>query len=203
MKIWRVIPWALVGVLLIVVAAGVWGAGGLFSNRGEERNTQIVDSVTRSEQVVLLSLGIQGISKRDEQGFLFDWAVPGTERALYLQYAFTAKLGIDGAAVQIEPTGERAFEITIPRFRFLGHDEVSFEVAAENNGIISWFTPEIDPVAMVNAILGPEEQQQYLAANQATLREQAEHFYRRIITAIDPSVRITFVFPEPAPAPAS
>lgn len=157
-------------------------------------NTQIVNSVTREEQVVLLSLGIQGISTKNANATFMGQKVPGTERATFLQYSFNAKIGIDGKDVKIEQTGDKEYLVSIPRFIFLGHSNEAFRVAAEGNGVLSWATPEIDTVEMINNILNDEAQAQYITANQETLKEQATAFYAGIIAAVDPTVTVRVVF---------
>ena len=70
-----------VGALLAVGAARVFPGLSLFSTESESRDSQIINSITREEQVVLLSLGIQGIREQKESGKIFGMSVPGSERA--------------------------------------------------------------------------------------------------------------------------
>lgn len=161
-------------------------------SESESRNTQVINAVERTEEVSLLSLGIQGIAERTEQRTMFGVKVPGAGRAVFMQYDFTAKLGLDGRAVQIRETGENEYEISIPEFIFIGHDDVTFKVAVEQNGILSWVTPEIDTVEMTNQILNDETQQKYLDENEEILRAQAQSFYNGIVRAIEPDARLEF-----------
>ena len=161
-------------------------------SESSSRNTQVINAVERTEDVSLLSLGIQGIAERTEQRTIFGLKVPGAERALFMQYDFTAKLGMDGQAVQIRESGDNEFTISIPEFTFIGHDDVNFKVAVEKNGVLSWVTPEIDTVEMTNQILNDETQQKYLDDNEGVLREQAQAFYKGIVGAIDPDIRLEF-----------
>lgn len=161
-------------------------------SESSSRNTQVINAVERTEEVSLLSLGIQGIAERTEQRTIFGLKVPGAERALFMQYDFTAKLGMDGQAVQIRESGDNEFTISIPEFTFIGHDDVTFRVAVEKNGVLSWVTPEIDTVEMTNQILNDETQQKYLDDNEEVLREQAQAFYKGIVGAIDPDIRLEF-----------
>lgn len=120
--------------------------------------------------------------------------MPGTDRRSILQYSFAAKVGIEGGDVEIEQTDEHSYTIDIPEFILIGYDDPTFEVAVESNGALSWVTPEIDEVEMVNAILDDEAQQQYVDANTEQLRQQAEVFYTGIVTGIDPEASIRFRF---------
>ncbi|AQP43569.1 hypothetical protein [Tessaracoccus flavus] len=159
-----------------------------------DRDSRTVASLSREEQVVLLSLGIQGIAERNEKSSVFGFDVPGSGRATFLQYEFNAKLGLEGKDVTIEPTGEDSFRITIPEFVFIGHDNPNFRLAAEDNGVLSWITPEADTVDMINNILDSEAQQEYIDSNEDILRDQAEVFYTSIIESVDPDVTLTFDF---------
>ena len=112
----------------------------------------------------------------------------------FVQYGFSAKVGIDGSHVTIEETSEKSFRVHIPPFSFIGHDDETFKLVAEDNGALSWVTPEIDKVEMINSILSEDAQAEYIADNEETLREQAIFFYSSIITGIDPEIDITYDF---------
>lgn len=155
-------------------------------------NTQVIASMRSVQEVALLSLGVQGIAERTEQRTIFGVRVPGAGREVFMQYDFKAKVGLDGQAVQFRELGDDELRISIPEFIFIGHDDVTFKVAVEKNGVLSWVTPEIDSVEMTNAILNDETQQQYLDDNEEILREQAQAFYKGIAHAIDPEIRLEF-----------
>lgn len=159
-----------------------------------DRDSRTVASLTREEQVVLLSLGIQGIAERNEKSSVLGFDVPGSGRATFLQYEFNAKLGLEGKDVTIEPTGEESLLITIPEFVFIGHDNPNFRLAAEDNGVLSWITPETDTIDMINNILDSEAQQEYIDSNEDILRDQAEVFYTSIVESVDPDISLTFDF---------
>lgn len=200
----KVLLWPILLVIVLFLAATVaaFGFGGmnalalgpLFGSNTEERNSQLVQSVKQQEEVALVSLGIEGIVDRAESGTVFGMAIPGTERVTFIRYAFEAKLGIDGGDVDIEQTGENSFTVSIPAFVFIGYDEPSFEVAAENNGVLSWTTPGIDTLEMVNRILDAEEQRDYLAKYEETLTASARDFYSRLIASVDPAITVEFEF---------
>lgn len=187
-------------ITLVIGAAVALGAmmmlsgTSLFGSQTASSNTQIVKSVTREEQVVLLSLGIEGISQKNTKGEILGIEIPGSERALFLRYSFTAKLGLEGKDVTIEETGENQFLVSIPGFIFIGHDDPTFEMAAQQDGVLSWTTPEIDTIDMINEILSDEAMDQYLQDHEDLLRDQAKAFYGNIINSIDPTVVVTFEF---------
>jgi len=183
----------LVGVLALVgyQAAQSWQ---LFGSESESTDTRVIQSIKREEQVVLLSLGIQGISEKTEKRTFLGVEVPGSDRATFMQYSFNAKLGIDGRDVRIVPVGEKKYRISIPEYIFIGHSNEDFRLVAENNGVLSFITPENDPVEMINSILSADAQAEYIADNEQILREQATYFYSSIITGIDPEIDITYDF---------
>ena len=192
---------ALLAVALVVVGAvlalGVVRAVpdlSVFTSTSEARDTRVMHAVSREEQLVLLSLGIQGISEKSQRSRFLGVNVPGSERASFLQYSFNAKLGIEGKNVSIERVGDNAFKVSIPEFIFIGHDNPTFKLVAEDNGTLSFLTPRTDAVEMINSILNDELQQEYLGTNDEILRDQAKHFYSGLVSRVDPAIRVTFEF---------
>ncbi len=185
-----------VGVLIsgLAVIQSILGSSP-FATKSETINNQVVNALDRTQEVSLLSLGIQGIEKKAEsRTTYFGIVVPGSERTKFLQYSFDAKVGLDGKSVTIHQTGEKQFTVAIPKFKFIGYDNMHVEVAIESNGALSWFTPEIDTTAMSNNILSSQNQQNYLDAHQDLLREQAQAFYKGIVRAVDPTIDLNFDF---------
>lgn len=197
----------LVGGLLAAIAlicSGIFLAAGPLQNflpwgtsaNQQVRSHEIVASVTQEKQVVLLSLGIQGIEERTaaKERFFGLFEVPGTGRSKFVKYDFTAKLGLNGADVTIEQTAPSEYLITLPEFIFIGHDNVSFSLAAEDNGLLSWVTPAADDFEIATEILNNEGKDKYLATYEEDLKAQAASFYRQIISGVDPAVTVNFAF---------
>lgn len=189
---------AIAGVLVGALAVGgVMLSGVLVPEPGvdvESRNSQIVQAVEREQEVVLLSLGIQGIAEERITSTLFGRAVPGTARTLFLQYNFRAKLGIEGSDVIIEPKGEDTILVSIPAFIVIGHDEVTFRTALEDNGVISWVTPDIDTADVITEILNDDALLEHVDDNEDILKDQARAFYTGIIKAVDPELKVVVEF---------
>lgn len=186
------------GVLVGALAVGGVMLSGLLdpdpSVAIESRNLQIVQAVEREQEIVLLSLAIQGIAEERITSTVFGRDVPGTSRTLFLQYNFRAKLGIDGSDVIIEPKGEDTFVVSIPAFMVIGHDDVTFRTALEDNGVISWVTPDIDTADVITQILNDETLQEHLENNEDILKDQASAFYTGIIEAVDPGLKVVVEF---------
>jgi len=160
----------------------------------ESRSSQVIHSVNRQEQVVLLSLGIQGVEKVDSRGQIGDWVIPGSEVEAFLPYEFMAHLGIDGGEVQIEQRGENHFIITIPEFTMIGHDDVFFDELIVTGGVLSGTAKKIDQSEITNQILSDEHKAEYVSKHEDILKSQANRFYSRIVTGIDPLATLEFEY---------
>jgi hypothetical protein len=180
-----------IGVFTIVKNLGWLAPLGINS---ESHDSQVIHAIERTQEVSLLSLGIQGIKEEDQSAEIFGKSIPGTGEKVFLQYNFDAKLGIDGAKVKVTKTGKDAYLISVPKFIFIGYDKPTFKVATEDGGVLSWATPDIDKVEMVNEILNDDARQTYIASNDDLLEEQTRTFYDSLITSIDPTVVTTFEF---------
>lgn len=196
-------PWLILGAVILLLAGGValtLGAAKVFpallpfTSVSESHDSQVIQSVTRTEQIALVSLGIQGISQQHGASNFYGVTIPGSERRTLLQYGFDAKLGVDGKDVTIKSTTEGAYVITVPRFIFVGHENEKFETVIDESGALSWTTPEIDTAKMISGILNDKGKQEYIAKNEDLLKDQAKAFYGNIVHAIDPKAEVTFDF---------
>ena len=165
-----------------------------FGIRSSSTDSQVVQAIERTEEVSLLSLGIQGIKEEDRCSEVFGKCVPGSGEKAYLQYKFTAKLGLDGADVDVKKSGESSYRVTVPKFISIGFAEPTFEVAVEDGGVLSWVTEDIDKVEMINEILNDNARQKYIDANADLLRDQTKVFFDRLITSVDPDAETTYEF---------
>lgn len=182
--------------LSILGAVQGWRLPSFLGGSTYDRDSQVVESVETKEEVALVSLGIQGIKRRETAGNAFWGQIPGATRVSLLQYEFQAKLGLDGSRVKVVPDGNGGFTVTIPDFIFIGYDKPHFEAAIDQNGALSWFAPEIEETDLINAVLGEDSQNDYLAKYSDDLKEQAKVFYTNIITAIDQNAAVSFTFAE-------
>ncbi|WP_203568399.1 hypothetical protein [Aestuariimicrobium ganziense] len=195
-KVWS-IAGAVVVTAVVLTLLAVWAVPKLFPNTGESaeaRDEKVVRSITQEEKVILLSLGIQGIAEERVKSEVLGVDVPGSERALFLQYSYTALLGVDGADVRIAPAGEGKYLITVPEFSHLGQTDLGVKIAVERNGVLSWLTPEIDKVAVINKVLNESTKAEHITTNRKLLEDQCRTFYTRIIKAVDPTLEVEFVF---------
>ena len=121
-------------------------SGDVFEPKSESHSSDVTRAIERRSEVVLVALGQQGIKTAKDVQTIWGIEIPGSDRAVLLQYSFTAKLGIDGSLVTVKEAGPKNFTISIPAFQLIGFDDFTSSVAVEQNGVLSWVTPEIDPV---------------------------------------------------------
>ena len=190
-------------LIAALIAAVVFGASNaptvnwVVSLTSQSKDSQVITSVTGVNEHVFVRLRAEGIKEKQQDGnFLLGVEIPGTSRTTFLRYSFDAKLGVEGDAVVVSPVdgAENTYVVAVPAFIFIGYDDWASEVAAEQNGILSWTTPEIDELALSNSILTDAAQQQYVDDNVELLREQAETVLSGLILSVDPDATITFEF---------
>jgi len=199
----RLTRWALLLVSLFVALTLAAAAFTAIKNRGwltplgvhsETSDSQVIQAIERTQEVSLLSLGIQGITQEERSAEIFGHTVPGSSEKVFLLYDFKAKLGINGANVRVARSGPSAYRISVPGFSFIGYDKPTFKVGAEDGGILSWATADIDKVEMINRVLSDVAQQKYIASNEEVLKDQTKIFYDTLITSIDPAATTTYEF---------
>jgi hypothetical protein len=188
----------LVLVVLALVAVAAYGGLTLGTLLGatESRDTQVTRSITRAEQVVLVTAGVTDVMEERGDGLdVFGFfTLPGSERVMLLRYEYDAKFGIEGGDVSIVKTGEDAYRVSIPRFVFLGYENPDVSIAKEENGLLSWTTPEIDKFDVIEKVLTADAVASHIDGFRPVLEEQARAFYTGIITAIDPEITLEFTF---------
>lgn len=196
-KFARNLVMVLLAALLVIgalVGAKNLGALSFVGVKSETSDSQIVAAVERTQEVSLVGLSIQGIKDEKKCATIFGKCVPSSGDKVFLVYTFTAKLGLDGADVKVTKTGENNYLISVPTFEFIGYDEPTFKVAVRDGGVLSFLTPNIDELELVNEILSEEAQASYLTSNTRALQEQTEVFYDSLVTSISPDAETTFEF---------
>lgn len=160
----------------------------------ESNDSQVINAIERTQEVSLLRLGIQGIKDETQSGTIFGQEIPFSEETVYLQYEFNAKLGIDGQRVNVTKTGESSYRITVPEFTYIGISDPVIRLAVESDGALSFTTPEVDKIEMINEILDVDGRELYLTDNEDVLRDQTSVFYDGLIKSIDPAASTEYVF---------
>lgn len=196
-------------ILLVVVIVAVIGVAALVSfNFGklfgatESRDVSVIRSITREEQVVLVTTGVGDTLEERGDGFeisipgleAFAFDLPATDRTLLVRYDFDAKLGIEGKDVSITHVEGDSYRISIPEFIYLGYANPDISVVTEKNGVLSWTTPEIDKFAVIEKVVDAQMITETVEGARPVLEEQAQQFYSNIIHAIDPSIELEFTF---------
>lgn len=65
-------------------------------------------------------------------------------------------------------------------------------MVAENKGVLSWTTPDIDSTELINKILTTKAKNSYLKSNTSALNAQTKLYYGSIITGVDPKANVTY-----------
>lgn len=192
-RVARVIAWGLVVVVATLACAHY--IGNPFSAFEGKKNVRVLHSIETVEEIALLSLGVQEIATDSEDRK--DWTlkpIPGTTKTSNVQFSFQAKLGIDGEDVRMDSQGGNEYLITVPEFKFIGMENLDVQVLNEENGILSWFTPDVDKNEMLDEVIKTDLQDKYIDSNQEILRQQTENFYRGLVRAVDPEAKVNFAF---------
>ena len=122
------------GLVALIVAAAVAAVGGgilgsllprtlpelLTGMSGKPSGTQIVEAVTKEQEVSLVSLSIQGVEEQTSDGSVFGVRIPGSTRTSFILYSYDAKLGIDGTAVTVSIVDDTTVHVHVPEFMFIG-----------------------------------------------------------------------------------
>ncbi|WP_371177157.1 hypothetical protein ABYF34_00890 [Buchananella felis] len=185
---------------LVVLGLAVFGATQLFPyfNR-QSADERVVQSLTLEDDVVLLRLGVQGIATEKVDASFLGMSIPGSAKNHFLQYDYSAMLGIDGGDVKVEKTGDKRFKLSIPAFEFLGHSDAEFKTIVEDNGVISFITPDVDLPALITRVLNDTEKEKHITDSMELLEYQCRNFYESIVRGIDPEIQLEFVFASAAP----
>ncbi|OAH50276.1 hypothetical protein [Microbacterium oleivorans] len=200
--IWAKILLVFVILAVIVAAALVSFNVGKIFGANESRDTQVIRSIKGEEQVILVTAGMTDVEEKREDGLNFaigDWdlfTLPGSDRSVLVRYEYDAKFGIEGKDVEISQMGDNAYLITIPKFIYLGYANPDLSIADEENGLLSWTTPEIDTTEVFEELLSAQVVEQHIDGFRPVLMEQAKLFYSKIVQAIDPAITVEFQFTE-------
>lgn len=184
-------------VLFVAALAVTWSIARVVpvETVAESSNTQVITAVERQEQIVLLSASTQGLSEERRASILFGKHVPGSGRTQLVQYSYSAKLGVEGADVEIRETGENEFLITVPEFIVIGHSNADFQTVFDDAGVLSAMTDRIDTASTISGILSEETiADEVISSNRELLEDQARLFYTGIISGIDADVDLEFAF---------
>jgi hypothetical protein len=185
-------------ILAFVLGTGAFALATAFGLpigvKSSSEDSQVIQAIERTQEVSLVSLGIQGLSNQKKCSEVFGKCVPGSSESVFVQYEFDAKLGIDGSDVRVEKTGETTFSVSIPKFSFIGYDQPTFKVATQSGGVLRFITPDIDRVEMINKILDENAQDKYIESNGQVLKDQTKVFYESLIKSVDSDAEVTFEF---------
>lgn len=193
----RTALWTL--ILLGVVIASIAAIAGLAIGRfiapqQTAVSSEVVKFVLPQQKVTLASLRIEGLERGTKDGQILGVPLDAADRTKYLIYKFDANVGLDGAQVKVDRTGDHAYLVKLPPFDFLSHSNIRFDDAIDDDGVLAFLTEEISQSEMTNRVLSDAKKDEYVSNSIDTLRTQAEAFYSGIVKSVDPDATLTFEF---------
>lgn len=160
----------------------------------ETSRTEVIKSIERHEEIVLLSAATQGLHTVEKDAKIWKWDLPRSKRTNILQYSFTSKLGIDGRDVDIREIGDDHYRIIIPEFEVIGYVEPQFQTVLRDGQALSFVTEDVDTAEIITEILNDVKWKEHVDANRDLMQQQARAFYSNIVYAVDDDVQLQFEF---------
>lgn len=190
-----------IGLIIIVIVATVFitlkvTGSSIFETTTKTNETQTITYLEKNREIALVTLGISDIIDETNSQKIFGQEIPWSDKQTYIKATFEAKLGIDGRNVKIEKINDKEFEITIPKFIFIGYDEPVIEHVVDNNGVLSFVTEDVNQAEMVNKMFSKENKQKYIDQYANLLKESTEEFYNNLLPEFDKEVKLNFVYEE-------
>lgn len=183
--------------LIVAVAAGtlyIFFPQYGFSQWAQSTDEKVVHSLTLPNEVILLRLGIQGITEEQSGAEILGQQIPGTTHHHLLQYSFQASLGVNGKDVNISQVSEKKYRIDVPKFVFLGQSDIQLKTIVDNDGVLSFLSTDVDPLQVATRVLNTDAKNEYITQNIDILKRQTQDYYSGIVRAIDPEIELDFTF---------
>jgi hypothetical protein len=185
-KIWLILVAALAAAVVVLLILNFTGS------TTSTNKTETITYLEKNKEIALVTLGIADIFDQKESTTIFGKKLVGSDKHTFIKATFEAKLGIDGKNVTVKKTGEKEYEINIPKFIFIGYDNPNFEHVADDNGVLSFVTKDINQTEMVNKILDVKGQDKYIEKYTELLKESAEEFYKNLLPSFDKDAKLKF-----------
>ena len=189
-------------LIVLVVAIGVTVSVTLmFVNDDDDsafdssRDSQVISALELKNEVSLISASTQGVHEVENFGTIFgDRRRWGSTKSALIEYSYKSKLGFEGEEVNINPTHDNRYEIVIPEFKLIGHEDIAMRTVDERTGWLSFNTDDIDAGAVVTQIMTEQKVEELIDGNRDLLELQAEKFYRGLLLEVDHDVELDFKF---------
>ncbi|GAB3595719.1 hypothetical protein CFAEC_05390 [Corynebacterium faecale] len=189
-------------LIVLVVAIGVTVSVTLmFVNDDDDsafdssRDSQVISALELKNEVSLISASTQGVHEVENFGTIFgDRRRWGSTKSALIEYSYKSKLGFEGEEVNINPTRDNRYEIVIPEFKLIGHEDIAMRTVDERTGWLSFNTDDIDAGAVVTQIMTEQKIEELIDGNRELLELQAEKFYRGLLLEVDHDVELDFKF---------
>ncbi|WP_290279447.1 DUF4230 domain-containing protein [Corynebacterium faecale] len=159
------------------------------------RDSQVISALELKNEVSLISASTQGVHEVENFGTIFgDRRRWGSTKSALIEYSYKSKLGFEGEEVNINPTRDNRYEIVIPEFKLIGHEDIAMRTVDERTGWLSFNTDDIDAGAVVTQIMTEQKIEELIDGNRELLELQAEKFYRGLLLEVDHDVELDFKF---------
>jgi hypothetical protein len=195
-KNWMIIIVAILAIAVVVLLIINFSGCSISGTTVETNETQTITYLEKNKEIALVTLGVTDILDQTTSKKLFGKKVAFSDKKTFMKATFEAKLGIDGKDVKVTEIGEKEFEINIPKFVFIGYSNPKFEHIADNNGVLSFLTEDIDQAELINKMLDEKGQEKYISQYTSLLKESAEEFYNNLIPSFDKGVKLSFKYEE-------
>ena len=199
----KIYVWIVVAVLAIFfVVAKTYNIIGYFQGKNtSNEQTQVYTRITHLEQVnqsVFLNVGIQKVEtiEKDKKILGTNISIPLSVKKAIIILNYTAKFGIK-EGVKVRKIAEHEYELTIPKYQVIGvkvpdNPKDRYKLYNTSGELLSGATENIDTGEHVAKSLSNKEQEEYLKQYKNLITESAEHYYKTIVTSIDPEAKVTF-----------
>lgn len=193
----RVYLWIVILIFMGGVAA-YWVGRTTTKNESQNASYSTVKYIKQEDETVFLAVGIQNVETQ-KNNTKIPWTaigVPLTEKKAIIILNYEAKLGISSPA-KIKSTGKTSYEITIPRYSFIGtklDKKHPYNLYDSSGELLSYSTQNIDTGALVTKALSTSKQERYLKQYTSSLDSAAQKYYTTIFKAVDPKIKLTFKF---------
>lgn len=186
-------------VLLGLVIITVYFYARSLGNDGMRTETySMVKSIEQVNEEVFLNVGIQQVKTVTDETKVpgLDIPLPLTKKKALIILNYDAKFGIK-RPVKLEEVGEKKYKITLPPYEVIGislDQKQPYKLYDRSGELLSFSTKEIDTGEEVVQTLSNEEQKKYLDEYKSQINSSAEMVYKRLFKAVDPDIKLTFVF---------
>lgn len=193
----KIYLWFVILFAIIITIAYVYGYSTDKSNR-TTASYSTVKYIRETNQEVFLIVGIQDVETQTTDTKI-PWTkigIPLTEKKAIIILNYEAKFGIKEAA-KIKSTGPKSYDIQLPKYSVIGitlDSRNPYTLYDSRGELLSYSTEDIDTGKLATSQLTDKKQEKYLKQYKTLINQSAENYYKNIFKAIDPKIKLKFIF---------